>query len=222
MKKIKERRTKSEERRAKNEGRTTKGEERRARIATACLLAAFVTACSGGTKSETGEPPAGGRYNIGRAASAEEIKKLDTDIGPEGLELPEGTGTAAQGAQLYGAKCSNCHGLKGEGVAPFPKLIGRDPKEGFPFGRDPALTKTIGNYWPHATTLFDYVKRAMPLQAPGSLTNDEVYALTAFLLAQNEVIPAEMTLDAAALRAVKMPARDRFVRDDRKGGAEVR
>jgi cytochrome c len=151
------------------------------------------------------------------------VAALNIDIGPDGVELPAGKGTAAEGAKIYGAQCASCHGLRGEGMAPaYPKLVGRDPKEGFPFGRDPALVKTIGNYWPHATTLFDYIKRSMPFLQPGSMTDDQVYAVTAWLLAQNEIIPADATLDAAALRAVRMPARDRFVKDDRKGGAEVR
>jgi mono/diheme cytochrome c family protein len=186
----------------------------------ACVI--LLVACSGGTQSETGDPPPGGRYGIGRPATEDEIRIQNQDVGPSGAELPEGKGSVADGAKVYGAKCASCHGLKGEGMPPFPKLIGRDPKDGFPFGRDPALVKTIGNYWPHATTLFDYVKRSMPFMQPGSLSNDEVYAVTAWLLAQNEIIPADATLDAAGLRAVKMPARDRFVRDDRKGGAEVR
>jgi cytochrome c553 len=194
----------------------------RSSLTVAGLILAVTMACDGGTRSETGEPPPGGRYGIGRPANEEEIKAQDLDIGPSGAELPEGKGSVADGAKVYGAKCASCHGLKGEGMPPFPKLVGRDPKDGFPFGRDPGLVKTIGNYWPHATTLFDYVKRSMPFMQPGSLTNDEVYAVTAWLLAQNEIIAADATLDAAGLRAVKMPARDRFVRDDRKGGAEVR
>ncbi len=191
------------------------------RVAVAALTLALV-ACSGGTRSETGEPPESGRYDLGRPATAAEIAAQDIDIGPSGVELPEGRGTVAQGAMVYGAKCASCHGVRGEGLAPFPALVGRDPREGFPFGRDPRAVKTVGNYWPYATTLFDYVRRAMPQLTPGSLTDDEVYAVTAWLLAQNEVIGADVVLDAAALRAVKMPARDRFVRDDRKGGAEVR
>jgi cytochrome c len=108
------------------------------------------------------------------------------------------------------------------GQAAAPKLVGRDPREGFSFGRDPKLVKTVGNYWPYATTVFDYVRRSMPLSAPGSLTNDEVYALVAFLLAQNEIIDRAATLDSASLVAVRMPARDKFVPDDRKGGAAFR
>ncbi len=189
--------------------------------ATIGLLA--LMACGGGTRAETGEPPASGRYDLGRAATPAEIAAQDIDVGPTGVELPAGRGTVAEGAKVYGAKCASCHGVRGEGMLPpYPRLVGREPREGFPFGRDPKAEKTIGNYWPHATTLFDYVRRAMPFLTPGSLTNEEVYAVTAWLLAQNEVIPQDATLDADALRAVKMPAIGRFVRDDRKGGAEVR
>lgn len=164
------------------------------------------------------------RYGLGRAATAEEIAAQDIDVGPDGAGLPAGHGTAAQGAALYQAKCAMCHGQKGEGMLPaFPVLISRDPKaEGFKFASDYKLQKSIGNYWPHATTVFDYVRRAMPLLQPGSLTNDEVYALTAFLLAANNVIPNSLTLDSASLMQVKMPYRDRFVADDRKGGREVK
>jgi cytochrome c len=105
----------------------------------------------------------------------------------------------------------------------YPPLVGRPSiAEGFQFGKDPRLPKTIGNYWPYATTVFDYVRRAMPLNAPGSLTNDEVYAVTAYLLSANQIIPPETVLDSARLAAVRMPYVDRFVKDDRKGGKEVR
>ena len=187
-------------------------------VATAC----GITACRGGTRSETGEPPASGRYDLGRPATPAEVAALDIAILADGTNLPPGRGTVAQGAMVFGSKCATCHGVRGEGVPPNPRLVGREPREGFPFGRDGKYVKTIGNYWPYATTLFDYVRRAMPLTAPGSLTNDEVYAVTAWLLAQNDVIRGDAVLDAAALREVKMPARDRFVPDDRRGGREVR
>jgi cytochrome c len=140
--------------------------------------------------------------------------------------LPAGSGTPAQGATVFAAKCAACHGPAGEGQvgappagqAAAPKLVGRDPREGFPFGQDPKLVKTVGNYWPYATTVFDYVRRTMPITAPGTLTNTEVYAVVAFLLAQNEIIDKNAVLDSASLVAVKMPARDKFVVDDRKGG----
>lgn len=166
----------------------------------------------------------GARYALGRAAVDAQVAVMDHDVGSDGAELPAGRGTVAQGATLYAAQCAMCHGKAGEGMAPaFPPLVGRDPKaERFPFANDPRLPHTIGNYWPYATTLFDYIKRAMPLAAPGSLTDDQVYALSAYLLAANDVIPDTATLDAAALRQVRMPYRDRFVPDDRKGGPIVK
>lgn len=163
-------------------------------------------------------------YGLGRAATAQEIAAVNIDVGPDGEGLPAGAGTAALGADIYLKKCSMCHGPKGLGMPPaFPLLISREPKaEGFTFASDPKLPKSIGNYWPDATTVFDYVRRAMPLLQPGSLTNDEVYSLTAYLLAANEVIPMSATLDSASLMQVKMPYRDRFVPDDRRGGKEVK
>jgi mono/diheme cytochrome c family protein len=160
------------------------------------------------------------RYGIGTPASDSLISAMNTDIGADGAELPPGSGTVAQGAALYKAQCAMCHGPKGEGMEPaFPRLLGRDPAaEGFKFATDPKLAHTIGNYWSHATTLFDYIKRAMPHGAPGSLTDDQVYALSAYLLAMDDVIADDATLDAASLRAVQMPYADRFVPDDRRPG----
>lgn len=170
-----------------------------------------------------GGPGAGARYALGRTPTPTELALLDTDVGMDGEELPAGEGTASAGAALYAAQCAACHGAQGEGIAPNPALIGRDPAaEGFRFGSDPSLRKTIGNYWPYAPALFDYIRRAMPLAAPGSLSDDEVYALTAYLLAANGIVAPDATLDAEALRAVRMPYRDRFVPDDRTGGPTVR
>jgi len=98
----------------------------------------------------------------------------------------------------------------------------REPRSGFPFGRDPRFVKTLGNYWPYATTLYDYVNRAMPLDAPGSLTPDEVYRLVAFLLWRNEIVTDTAVMNAQTLPRVVMPAHDRFVIDNRRGGPEVR
>lgn len=161
-------------------------------------------------------------YGIGTPLAATSLAAFDTDVSPSGEGLPAGSGDDARGATLYRQKCALCHGANGEGVAPNPPLVGREPREGFPFGREPNAVRTIGNYWPHATTVFDYVKRTMPLDAPGSLTDDEVYSLTAWLLVANEILPAGSALDSARLVAVRMPAVDRFVPDDRKGGREVR
>jgi cytochrome c len=171
-----------------------------------------------------GDRPTATRYGLGRAATPAEVAALDIDVAPDGHGLPPGRGAAAQGAALFAQKCASCHAPQGQGMPPFfPALIGRDPRgEGFPFAKDWRITKTIGNYWPEATTVFDYVRRAMPHTTPGSLTNDEVYALTAFLLAANQVIARDATLDSAALVQVKMPYRSNFVRDDRRGGNELK
>ena len=162
------------------------------------------------------EPPA--RYGVGTAVSDSELVAWDLDVSPNGAGLPQGRGTVTEGASVYAAKCASCHGASGEGTLTGPMLVGREPADSFRFGRDPKLVKTVGNYWPYATTLFDYVRRAMPITAPGSLANSEVYAVVAYLLAQNGVIERTAVMDSSTLAAVKMPARDRFVRDDRKGG----
>lgn len=191
---------------------------RRAVIAASVLA---VVACAG-DGDRGAEPPR--HYDLGRPATSAEIAALDVDVGPDGAGLPAGRGTVDQGRTIYARQCASCHGANGEGVPPlYPALVGRPPSaENFVFGTNPTLPRTIGNYWPYATTVFDYVRRAMPLDTPGSLTNDEVYAVTAYLLAANQVIPMTATLDSASLAAVRMPYVDRFVRDDRRGRREVR
>lgn len=197
------------------------------------LMLAVVLAGAACTGEQVSQGPSSGagysaipakHYGLGRAATPAELAALNIDVGPDGEGLPAGSGTGTAGAEIYQKKCAMCHGPKGLGMPPaFPLLISRDPKaEGFKFASDPKLPKSIGNYWPDATTVFDYVRRAMPLLQPGSLTNDEVYSLTAFLLASNEVLPMSATLDSASLMQVKMPYRDRFVPDNRRGGNEVK
>ncbi|MBA3853284.1 MAG: hypothetical protein C0503_02655 [Gemmatimonas sp.] len=158
-----------------------------------------------------------GHFRIGATPTKAQLVAWNTDIGPEGAELPEGRGSAREGAQVFAQQCAACHGAEGQGLEPlYPLLISRDPRgEGFDFASDPKIPRSIGNYWPHATTLYDYIRRAMPLYTPGSLSADETYAVVAYLLAANKVIPDTATLDATALRAVQMPARDKFVPDDR-------
>jgi len=162
------------------------------------------------------------RYGFGRPASAARVAALDLDVNPVGTGLPPGRGTAAEGAVTYAQKCAACHGARGEGLAPYPPLVGRTPRDDFAFGTDAKLVKTVGNYWSHATTLYDYVRRAMPLTAPGSLTPDEVYGLVAHLLAENGIVARDAVMDARTLPAVRMPARDRFVPDERRGGRDFR
>lgn len=157
-------------------------------------------------------PPA--TFGIGRPATAADIANVDIDIGPDGAGLPPGRGAAADGAPIYAARCAGCHGKTGK-EGPNDVLVGRTTGQAFPFAVDGSVPKTIGNYWPWATTLFDYIRRAMPPEAPGSLKDEEVYSLVALLLAWNEIIPNDAVMDGASLAKVRMPARDRFVPDPR-------
>ena len=160
-------------------------------------------------------------HAIGRSPTQAEIDAWDIDIMPDGEGLPEGSGNVADGRTLYATQCKNCHGAEGRG-GPFDQLAGRLPNDAFPFALDPRAKRTIGNYWPFATTIFDYTRRAMPQDRPGSLSDDEVYALTAYLLYLNELVDENATLDRETLPGIVMPARDRFVPDDRRGGPEIR
>ncbi len=143
---------------------------------------------------------------LGQPISAEELAKWDIDIPPSGRGLPAGSGTVAAGEAVYAKSCQNCHAPKGAGK-PNDALVGG---VGHLAGKGPAL-KTVGSYWPYATSVFDYVRRSMPVSAPQSLSNDEVYAVTAYLLHLNGIIGADDVMDAKTLPAVKMPNRDSFV-----------
>jgi cytochrome c len=173
------------------------------------------TADSNLNAAATPAPPA--TYDLGSPVDSTKLATLDIDIDPTGAHLPPGSGTPAQGLVVFATNCASCHGAKGEGIPPAPKLVGRDPRQGFPFGRDPKLVRTVGNYWPYATTLYDYVHRAMPLKTPGTLKPNEVYAVVAWILAENEIIGRDSVMNAKTLPTVKMPAAGRFVTDDRQG-----
>ena len=191
------------------------------RLSFPALMLAASGALHAAPPSEQSNAPA--VFGFGSPASDAEIAAWDVDVAPDGRGLPPGSGTVAQGETLYAARCAKCHGATGrEGL--FGPLVGREPREGFPFGKHPLLlgARTIGNYWPYATTLYDYLSRAMPFDAPGSLTADEVYALTAYLLYRNEIVPKEAIMDMRTLPRVRMPAHERFVPDERGGGPEVR
>ena len=151
-------------------------------------------------------------FGFGRPATATDIEMLDIDVRPDGTGLPPGSGSATTGARTWGRDCRGCHGPEGEGRIAAP-VVGRDPGGGPP---------TVGNFWPYATTLYDYINRAMPRNAPGTLTPDEVYSLVAWILAKNKIITDSAVMNAETLPAVVMPGRDRFVPDDRRGGPEVR
>ena len=145
--------------------------------------------------------------NLGKPISPEDLAPWDVSISPDGAGLPAGSGTAHQGEQVYAAKCLACHGEKGAGK-PNDQLVGG--KGSLEPGQTPV--KTVGSFWPYATTMFDYVRRAMPLTEPKSLKDDEVYAVVAYVLWLNGVIGENDTLDAKTLPAVRMPNRDGFVR----------
>jgi cytochrome c len=155
------------------------------------------------------------QFGLGHAPTAAEIAAEDIDVTPDGKGLPPGSGTPEQGAPIYQQNCATCHGVNGEGKPPYPQLLG-GPKT-FDFASDFKTPRTIGNYWPYATTLYGYIRRAMPLTAPGSLTPDQTYAVTAYLLNKEGLLPAGTALDAKRLVAVEMPMRSHFVADDRRG-----
>jgi len=189
-------------------------------VATALVAvsaSAFALAQSG-ARATAGQPS---RLGIGRAATADEIKKLDIDVMPDGRGLPPGRGSVGDGATLYAQKCASCHGKNGEG-ATFDRLVATDSGKNFDFAINAKLPRAVGNYWPYATTLYDYTYRAMPFTQPGTLTPDETYALVAYILALNKIVPADAVMDQASLPKVKMPARDRFVPDNRRGGKVVK
>jgi cytochrome c len=162
------------------------------------ITAASLAAC-------TVQPPALKSPALGTSVSLEEVARWDISIPPSGAGLPEGGGTARQGLQVYEQKCMACHGAKGVGK-PADALAG-----GVGSLASKTPLRTVGSYWPYATTLFDYVRRAMPLANPLSLSNDEVYAVSAYVLFVNGIIGEDTQMNAQTLPQVKMPNRDGFV-----------
>ncbi len=160
----------------------------------ACLVALGVAA--GAARAES--------PHLGKPISQADLAGWDINILPDGRNLPPGRGTAAEGAKIYAEKCALCHGDNGSGGHAV-RLIGGPPKATLDGG------KTIANYWPYATTLFDFIRRAMPFTQPRSLKDDEVYALVAYILAGNKLIGAEDEINATTLPKVRMPNRDNFV-----------
>ena len=155
------------------------------------------------------------RYGFGRTPTAQEIRRWDIDIMPDGKQLPPGGGNAQRGGIIYAEKCLSCHGEEGRG-GPNDQLAGAyDPAVNF--AADMKAARTIGSYWPYATTLYDYINRAMPFNAPGSLSADEVYSLTAYLLSLNGIIDPDVEMNARSLPGVVMPARQRFYWSDETG-----
>jgi S-disulfanyl-L-cysteine oxidoreductase SoxD len=148
---------------------------------------------------------AGEDFGIGRVASPGEIAGWDIDIAPDGTGLPPGRGSVREGEAIFAEKCASCHGDHGEGK-PMDRLVGGAGTLG-----TAKPVKTVGSYWPFATTLFDFVRRAMPFNAPQSLSPSEVYAVSAYVLFLNHLVPGDAILDARSLPKVAMPNRNNFV-----------
>jgi cytochrome c len=149
------------------------------------------------------------RYGVGRPPTPEEIRERGSAIAPDGTGLPPGSGTAASGRELFAAQCARCHGPDGEGGA-GARLVG-----GQGTLATPRPLKTVGSFWPYATTLWDYVNRAMPFDKPGLLSPPEVYGAVAYVLHLNGIIREDQVMDATSLPKVRMPNRDGFVADPR-------
>ena len=148
-------------------------------------------------------------FDFGRPASSDEIKLWDIDVQPDGKGLPDGSGTVAHGKEVFAENCAACHGDNGQGGIK-DRLVG---------GQGTLATskpvRTVGSYWPYAPTLFDYIRRAMPQNAPESLSSDDVYAVSAYILHLNGILPADATIDAKTMSAINMPNRNMFVGDSR-------
>jgi S-disulfanyl-L-cysteine oxidoreductase SoxD len=151
------------------------------------------------------------KYGIGKPIDNAAIARWNIDVSPDGHGLPPGSGTVAAGAHVFAAKCAMCHGKGGEGGIGDPLVGGAGTLT------SDKPRKTVGSYWPYATTLFDYIRRAMPYNAPESLSADEVYSVSAWLLYMNGIVPEHTTLDAKTLPRVKMPNREGFIPDPRPG-----
>ncbi|CAH2912246.1 MAG: Periplasmic sulfane dehydrogenase, diheme c-type cytochrome subunit SoxD [uncultured Paraburkholderia sp.] len=175
----------------------------------ALLVIVGLASCASIQRDARGPSPA--KNDIGTPLCEEALAAWNIDIAPDGRGLPAGSGDVATGARVFAAKCAACHGAHGEGGLGDALVDG----QGTLSSAKPK--RTVGSYWPYATTLFDYIRRAMPYNAPESLSADEVYALSAFLLNRNGIVPADARLDAASLPRVAMPNRDGFVPDPRPG-----
>ena len=166
-------------------------------VSRAALAAVFVCVA--------GAVPAQPAGTFGRAASAEEVAAWNIDVKPDGAGLPRGRGTVAEGQTIYANSCAACHGATGvEG--PKDRLVGGQGS----LNTDKPI-KTIGSYWPYATTVFDYIRRAMPYHAPGSMAPDEVYSVVAWLLFRNGIVAGNATVDQQSILKVQMPNRDGFL-----------
>jgi len=150
-----------------------------------------------------------GYKNVGRTPTKQEVEAWDISVGPDGKGLPEGHGTAKEGAPVFAAKCAVCHGAEGEGGKIGPRVVGGIADTETLTTLKPV--RTVGGYWPYATSVWDFIRRAMPRDQSGTLTPNEVYSLTAFILAKSKIIQEDDVLDQKTLPKVQMPNRNGFV-----------
>jgi len=150
-----------------------------------------------------------GHYDLGEAATPEQIAGWNIDVRPDGKGLPPGSGGVEQGAQVFETHCASCHGTFGEGMGAFPVLAG-----GMDSLSDDRPEKTFGSYWPYVTTLWDYINRAMPFYAPQTLSDDQVYALVAYVLNLNNIVDADFVATQDNLASIEMPNSDGFEHSD--------
>lgn len=190
-----------------------RGRLRRGGSAAAGLLALLGCGVPSGPQAGPDLPP--GHFALGRAPTSGEVAALDIDVMGDGSGLPAGSGSAEAGAEVYVRLCAGCHGPEGAGGS-ADALVATAPFT------EPGTPRAIGNYWPWAPTLFDYVRRAMPWDAPGSLTDQETWDVVAWLLERNGLLEPGAPLDAARLSAIEMPARPLFIPDDRLTSDRVR
>ncbi|WP_026379260.1 c-type cytochrome [Afifella pfennigii] len=193
-------------------------------IAAACLAAGLLAdertahAEEASAPAEAAPEPRARAFGLGREATPEEIAAWDIDIRPDGAGLPAGSGTVLAGDELFQEQCAVCHGVFGEGAGRYPVLAG-----GFDTLTKERPEKTVGSYWPYLSTLYDYIRRAMPFGNAHSLTDDQVYALTAYLLYLNDIVTDEdFELSKENFAEITLPNEDNFVPDDRMEEAHYR
>lgn len=182
-------------------------------LAVLCSFASCMLMAEGSAQQAVREPAkASAKLGLGRPALPEEIKAWDTDVRPDGAGLPVGKGTAKQGDEIFQAQCASCHGEFGQGVGRWPVLAG-----GAGTLKADRPDKTVGSFWPDLSTVFDYIQRAMPYGSARSLSNDEIYALTAYILTMNDIIKDEnFELNEKNFTSIKMPNAAAFYDDDRE------
>ena len=180
-------------------------------IKTGLFVAALLSPVLSASQTVAEERP----FNLGQLATAEQVAGWDIDVRPDGLGAPVGAGNAFDGEEVYADRCASCHGDFGEAVDRWPVLVGG---EGTLNGHDPV--KTTGSYWPYASTMFDYIYRAMPFGEAQSLTHDETYQIVAYLLYMNDIIDDEFEVSQENIGMIEMPNKDGFMMPDPRPDAQ--